>query len=712
MPLAASADWGEGDTLEDALSELRVGFDDTQLDWLVLPGIGVVKLRYTYFKFANERTGTVDEHPVYCIDPTRGGAYEIVRDIGVNDDGSNTATYIRGEKVGDPKYRGILAAGYPHMRLEGLGLQTKEEGYYATKLALWMYIRGNDPTTLTINPAYGDSDPAALRVRAAAIEIYNNGISGSNYEPLLTLTGKPGSTATLDANGEYYVQEIEVYANAWIGTDTSASGDVQLEWASEPPSGTIVLGSNGEDISSTMTVKMNTAEGQFGHYGKVTVKFPAAEIDAETFSPPTLNASAILPNSEIYVAYAKVNKDKYQRYLVERDPKIEITASFVPQISIDPTIPGTPDTTLHIRKVQTGTNIPLAGAVFEIRDPDGKLIYSLTTDESGVIDVPLSVVGNYTITEITPPQYHLLPERRTQSVYVRYNETAEVTFVNAPYGTLRIVKRDAANGAPLGGAAVQIKHIVTNTTREGITDSSGSAVFEKLPVGAYEIVEAAAPDGYAIDSTVHTVNVTPLTEGVTSFVIANSAKPGLTILKIDLETAAAIEGVTFGVWREAAPLGTYTTDRNGMIELPNLPPGTYVVKEVATVHPWVLDPTPRQIQLEAGDGIKQLIFANPEKTGMYIVKLDALTLKPLAGARFRIERVGGGFAQELDCNANGEINITHLDPGVYEVTETVNPYGLPLFDYAVPTPSLAPYPYGITADSTGPNGPDCPLLFS
>ena len=255
MPSAAlAADWGEGDTLDSALSELKVGFDNNQLDWLVLPNLGVIYQRYTYYQFKNERTGTVDQQPVYCIDPTKGGAYEIFNAVGPNDDGSNTATFIRGEKVGDAKYIGILSIGYPHTRLTGLGLETIEEGYYATKLALWMYIRGNNPSTLTINPKYGDNDPVALRVRNAAVSIYTNGLGAATLnEPSLTIVGKTGATAQLDNSGEYYVQGIEVYASGWVGTNPAACGDVQLSWASAPPAGTIVLGSSNEDITSTLS---------------------------------------------------------------------------------------------------------------------------------------------------------------------------------------------------------------------------------------------------------------------------------------------------------------------------------------------------------------------------------------------------------------------------------------------------------------------------
>jgi hypothetical protein len=91
---------------------------------------------------------------------------EIVNNIGANpDDGSNTATYIRSDKVGDTRYMAILRAGYPHQQFTSLGLESKEEGYYATKLALWMYIRGNDPEIVVVAVATAfECPPSAARL--------------------------------------------------------------------------------------------------------------------------------------------------------------------------------------------------------------------------------------------------------------------------------------------------------------------------------------------------------------------------------------------------------------------------------------------------------------------------------------------------------------------------------------------------------------------
>ncbi len=59
-----------------------------------------------------------------------------------------------------------------------------------------------------------------------------------------------------------------------------------------------------------------------------------------------------------------------------------------------------------ISKLQTGTNIPLAGAEFEVRHSEKGVVGVYTTDGSGQLTAPVPWQGTYICTELTPPANH------------------------------------------------------------------------------------------------------------------------------------------------------------------------------------------------------------------------------------------------------------------------------------------------------------------
>ena len=60
---------------------------------------------------------------------------------------------IANEKSKDPKVMGIVANGYPTKTLAELGVNSKYEAWYATKIALWCYLLSNwDISALSVNP--------------------------------------------------------------------------------------------------------------------------------------------------------------------------------------------------------------------------------------------------------------------------------------------------------------------------------------------------------------------------------------------------------------------------------------------------------------------------------------------------------------------------------------------------------------------------------
>ncbi len=119
-------------------------------------------------------------------------------------------------------------------------------------------------------------------------------------------------------------------------------------------------------------------------------------------------------------------------------------------------------------------------------------------------------------------------------------------------------------------------------------------------------------------------------------------------------------------------MGIFQTDQFGEILLTDCEPGTYRVEERDTGgDDHVLDTTPQEVELKAGDGIKELVFFNDRLPGIHLIKVDSADLsQPIANARFRIEAVDGSWGpEEYTTSEDGTIDLSKLPVGAYVVTE-------------------------------------------
>ncbi len=225
-------------------------------------------------------------------------------------------------------------------------------------------------------------------------------------------------------------------------------------------------------------------------------------------------------------------------------------------------------------------------------------------------------------------------------------------------------------GEKLAGVTIQIKHIESGKTYTGTTEESGAIEFTELKPGAYEVREIAGIKGWQLDpDDVQTVSVVTGETSTVTFV--NKELPGLRIVKYDSSDQHKLAGVTFEIWRDGESLGTYETGVLGEILLPDLTPGTYLVKEIYVDDEHVVDSTPQQVELHAGDGIKTLTFYNDQKPGIKLIKVDANDpSRVIPNAKFEIKSVDGTFGpEEYTTDENGEIDLSKLPLGAYVVTE-------------------------------------------
>lgn len=652
LPVTALAAGSE----EEALGEVNIYNGEQKLSYLSING-RIRELIYTYFNYVNSN-GRTKEIPAYCVNPN---VYGVPQTVGPGE----SIKYIAKEKGSDPKVMGIIASGYPTRGLSELKLENKYHAYYATKMALWCYLLPNwNINNLKVNPNLtGTELQRAQAILAAAKDIYVRGTAWNKiYSPRVTAAPDRDTAYAVTVDGQQYKQQVfTVHSDTWV---CNYAIRVAFSDPASVPAGARIVDMNNKDITTITT--SGTGDG---YGGKFKVLYPAAAVVGKTGSVQLSFTTDVYKYAVFYAVCAEQNKyGKLQNYMCDTDPTVTMRLSAYSNFS-DGEKPEAPDTGLKLIKLEKGTDTPLSGAIFEVVDPDGATVGTFATGSDGTVTIPLTLAGNYTVYERVAPLDHLLSDTPAQNVRVKYGEVAELTCWNEPYGTLRIEKL-SDTGAHLPGAMVQIKHIESGVTYTAETNFAGYAIFDNIKPGAYEIKEITAPSGWLKDDTTYTASVA--TGETTTFSLVNKELPGLRIIKYDRKNMAAMANVTFEIFRDSVSLGKFRTDEFGEILLTDAAPGTYRAVEVDTGSDGhILDTTPQEVELSAGDGIKELLFFNDVKPGIRLIKVDSTDpSKVIPNAVFEIKSVAGDYGpKEFTTDQNGEIDLSKLPTGAYVVTE-------------------------------------------
>ena len=640
----------------EALGEVSIYNGGQKLSYLSING-RVRELIYTYFNYMGEN-GKTKEIPAYCVNPNTKGVPQTVAS-------GQSIKYLAEEKGNDPKVMGIIANGYPTRGLSELKLENRYHAYYATKMALWCYLLPNwNINNLKVNPNLtGTELQRAQAILTAAKDIYVRGTAWSKvYSPRVIATPDRDTAYATTVNGQQYKQQVfTIHSDTWV---CNYAVRVAFTDPSSIPAGTRIVDMDNNDITT-----ITTSSTGDGYAGKFKVLYPASAVAGKTGSVQLSFVTEVYKYAVFYATCAEVGKyGQLQNYMCDTDPtttmKLSTYSNYSDGGEVEP-----PDTGLKITKLEKGTDTPLSGAVFEVVDPDGATVGTFATGADGTVTIPLTLAGNYTVYERVAPLDHLLSDNPAQNIKAEYGKVAELTYWNEPYGTLRIEKL-SDTGAHLPGAMVQIKHIESGVTYTAETNFAGYAIFDNIRPGAYEIKEITAPSGWLKDDATYTATVS--TGEMTTFSIVNKELPGLRIIKYDRKNMVAMSGVTFEVWRDGVSLGKFRTDEFGEILLTDVAPGTYRTVEVDTGSDGhILDTTPQEVELSAGDGIKELLFFNDVKPGLRLVKVDSTDpSKVIPNAVFEIKSVAGDYGpKEFTTDQNGEIDLSKLPTGAYVVTE-------------------------------------------
>ncbi len=686
---------------------------------------------------------------VYCMDHGKHGIHEIAPSTNkhtyILDSGSG---YTQ-----NPKAVGVIMRGSGRLSLQSFLNQftdvprdlTEDEYRYATQTAMWaalgqLSVSGTAFTSgnaVQVSSSYGTQGERVMAATRALLN-YAKNIDHNYYVGMYLRHGpdhskngvidwSPTSGTELNAENkethdgeEYYTQEIKVasasfcqnnalnvsLSDALPGTMLQIVKDGDHASAASPSGASVTV----KPIAQTTDANANGSE----YYAIVKIWVPKEEAEKNTDYAFSVQISATVESFEIFVGRASgyENSTEYQKYLIS-GPQWTTADSFLPikwgNVDVpdvpddpgDPGDPGDPDEPeepgeLILKKIDADTGETLTDCTIEVEHIESGFKTTATTlgDGLATIELPADKKGGWKATEIAaPPGYEKDPDPVQTFSWDGKATPIALTFKNHRKPSILFVKRDALTGETLPGAIIEVSR---NDQKIGDyeTQEDGTFTITELVEGTYTFREKSAPAGYLKTDEVVTQYVNPNEmasgERVIPVELKNYAELKLKIIKFDQQSNKRLSGVTFEIYYNTELIGRKQTDDNGEINLTGLKPGTYLVKEVATDAEHVVDSTPQQIELKVGQTtVPELVFLNQMKPGMYLVKLDSESLKPMPNVKFLILQVGGTFSKEFVTDAKGEIDLSQLEPGAYQVKELLTIDGY-LVDDAIRTIQLNP----------------------
>lgn len=378
---------------------------------------------------------------------------------------------------------------------------------------------------------------------------------------------------------------------------------------------------------------------------------------------------------------------------------------------------------IRVTKVDSATAALLAGAEFTLYKWDDqtqdftKKVATAVTNKAGVAIFNIDDVG--TGTTIDEAIRYKVVETKAPKGYLR-NNTANVVYVwgsaeeytvtvkdTKVVAWLEVTKLDRATEEKLAGAEFTLYDVNKVPIAKKTTGPSGYVEFTNLSAGNYWIQETKAPEGYTNNYTDESQTEliwypVVVKDGSEGEIIRNNQKytvvarntkidgGEISIQKKDSLDGAALAGAEFTIYQEdgVTPVKDYTpatvtTDAQGKASFPNLPYGTYVIKETKAPENYAEPEFSQTVVVTEENPVITLDVENTliEEYGkVSVTKVDSADHSiVLEGAEFTIYNAQGEAVKTITTDSSG-IASAVLPYGSYTMKETKAPEGYELSD--------------------------------
>ena len=316
----------------------------------------------------------------------------------------------------------------------------------------------------------------------------------------------------------------------------------------------------------------------------------------------------------------------------------------------------------------TGANT-VPGALIEVRDESGAVIYRAYTDERGELpDIPVTP-GRYTFREVLAPEGYALNEAETSFTVDAEGNVRGNTLLRDDFTRVQLQKQ-YEDGQPMGGVTFALLDETGTQLMTAVSDRNGLVTFERIPYGSYTIVETQPLPGYFLADVAVELQV----DG--SFV--NPQEPLATIVNHPMRivcrkvntSGTPLPGAEFCLVDAAT--GTVVeiavSDEEGCFAFEHVDYGDWIIRERKAPEGYS---AMADVPLHIGQD-----FVQPEPMTFvdipdhYVFRKVDTAGRPLAGVRFALEDAEGNALRELVSGEDGTVRVDGLEPGSYVIRET------------------------------------------
>ena len=559
------------------------------------------------------------------------------------------------------------------------------DGYVITDATETVYLSGKDQDVITVT--FGNDKMGSLLI------VKKDAVTGAPISDVEFLVTDSDGSVIGTANGKYVTDSAgtiridgltpgmtviakEVRAkDGYILDDTPQSIKIKrnsvmtLEFRNQPKGGVLVRKVDVATNEPISDVEFLVTDSDGNFIGNANGKYV-------TDSAGTFTITDVAPDTTLVIKETHA-KDGY--ILDDTPQTVKVKSNEVITVEFR----NQPKGGVLVKKVDAATNEPISDVEFLVTDSDGNFIGNANgkfiTDSAGTFTITDIAPGTTLIIKETRAKDGYLLDDTPQTVKVKSNEMITLEFRNQPLGGLRIIKLDSVTKKPLEGVQFRITYSDGSfVADEGgklssnglyMTDANGEILIRDI-VGTLVVTEVKTIPGYTIDEATRSQTIVVNPDDLQTLIVYNIPAGGLQIIKSDEDTGERLGGVKFEIRKiNGEILGTYTTDRDGVISIPNAESGWYTIVERKAKDGYALDTTPVNACVKDSE-TTTVEITNQRMASIMIHKIDAATGAGIYGVKFVLYDSGKNPIGEYTTDQDGYIYIDDkLVPGKYYLRE-------------------------------------------